>query len=82
MNRQQALIWIAIIFVTMFIIVLLDSANVTWDCTWTCYHWPGKVAFVVATLALIGFILVGLIRKKKMRIEVKTKTPVRDNDIR
>lgn len=65
MNRYTLLIILFIIFAVMFIIVLLDSATVTWDCTFDCMHWPGKVAFVAATLSFMGFILTGLIRKKR-----------------
>lgn len=65
MNRQHALIWIGITFVVMFIIVLLDSATVTYNCTWNCLHIVGKFAFVIAGLCVLGIVLVGLIRKKR-----------------
>lgn len=65
MTRQNLLLTFAIIFGVCFALALMDSRTVTWDCTWTCYSVVGKVAVVVATLALVGFILTGLIRKKR-----------------
>lgn len=65
MTRQQILLTLFITFLVCFIIALTDSGDVRWDCTFTCMHLHGKIAFVVGGLCVLGFVLTGLIRKKR-----------------